>query len=359
MNKQIKYNVDSITINTKFSRPARYTIKGKLRTINICGEDGAIINAHRFYDVVDIIHHSLDNLLLPGGFIMIRLLACDFDDSSMPPSRDKIPKMLKEFIDLDIIEFIAQCINENVPEKDCILPFVQTILIGITTSKQKSLFRKVRFISMADKLIADTSQSGSFYKWIYKGVPFTREECLSQKTFNDVNIEEISELYPYVYINLNKSKHDKNGVELGEFMMLSPNRFTEKVEFEIDHLKHYFGKGLFDLYTDYVYRLNKNAIRKRRPYEFWRVVNDDAIVFNNESHEMVESLLILDSKPILISDHNTSKEYKVAIQVKPEWKSKVDIEYIYLETRKQDFYEAVFLLRRSVSICNIKVLYRT
>ena len=336
------YKADTLTINTKFSRLNRYTIKRKLKTINICGEDGAIINGHSFHDVVDIAYYALDNLLLSGGFIMIRLPVYDFDDSSLPPWPDKLPNMLRKFIDMDIIEFIAQCINENVTEEYCVLPFIKTMLIGITTQKVKNLLGKVRFVSMPDKLIIDNSQEHPFYKWIYKGVPFTREECLSYEIYNEIQTDDIIEMYPYVYLSGNKSKYDKDSVELGEFMTLSPNFFPEKVEFEIDHLRHYFGKGLFDSYTDFVYQLNMEAIEKQKPYKFWRVVNDDAIVFKNESPEMVESLLILNSKPILVSDHNTSKEYKVAIQVKPEWKEKVDIEYIYLETRKLDFLKQFY-----------------
>jgi len=143
----------TLLIETAYKNPKRYSVKNKLDTILIIGHNETIINKRHLVDVVDIIEYAYDNLLSETGNILVRLEANDYGDALSNVFGVTLPALLENYIGLDRIEFIAQCINEHIPKEYCAIPFVETLLIGISFNKKPGLKNKVRFISMPDKLV--------------------------------------------------------------------------------------------------------------------------------------------------------------------------------------------------------------
>ena len=329
----------SILIETKYKKLNRYTVKNKLDTVLIIGEDEAVINKQPLQDVVEIIEYAYNNLLAVDGYILVRLVARDYGDV-LSVFEKKLPALLGYYIGLDRIEFIAQCINEHIPKEYCAIPFVETLLFGIGSNKKPELKNKVRFISMPDKLVKlpDSDEDHPFYQWTFRDVPFTREECLTQENFADVENTDILDLHNYNYLPLNNSLKNKHGLALGEFMELSGNNFQGVPHYWLDQERHYIGQSTFDLFTNYLIATEGSPL----PDPSWQVIDDDAIVFNNQDPVKIESLLILQPSSILIPDNLDARDCMTAIQVKPEWKERVDIAYIYLETRKPEFLDQFY-----------------
>ena len=340
----------TLLIETAYKNPKRYSVKNKLDTVLIIGEDEAVINKQPLHDVVEIIEYAYNNLLAVDGNILIRLVARDYGDV-LSVFEEKLPALLENYIGLDRIEFIAQCINEQIPKEYCAIPFVETLLIGIGSNKKPELKNKVRFISMPDKLVKlpDSDDNHPFYQWTFWDVPFTREECLAQENFADVENTDIRDLHNYNYVPLNNSQKNKRGMALGEFMELSGNNFQGVPQYWLDQERHYFGQATFDLFTNYLIATEGSPL----PDPSWQVIDDDAIVFNNQDPTKIESLLIVQPSTILIPDNLDARDCMTAIQVKQEWKERVDIAYIYFETRKPEFLDQFYYylnLRAGVAI---------
>jgi len=329
------------------ANPCIYSVKKKLETIlfwvnplqnsDFCTVQ---INEISFVNLTDIIEYTFNNLLSQAGNIIIRMKIPDLHRNG---SLNKFSNMIREFIKKDNIEFIAQCINFN-SDNNTPIKEIQTILIGITKQKKNELLKKVRFISMPDRL-EKMPQGANFDRWDYFGVPFSREECLTQELITDISIDKIDIIYPWAYMPLNNLRLKEPGIEIGKFMELSTDSFKGKVEHGIDFEKYLFSdKNQFDPYSKYVISSEEKFSNRRTPFYFRRIVTGSAILFSNLSYKYfppnsLEPLLIIEpQKPIFINKP-TYKELEtlIAIQVKADLQSKVDIEYIYLETRKPEF----------------------
>ncbi|HPQ35179.1 MAG TPA: hypothetical protein PK563_11840 [Tenuifilaceae bacterium] len=327
--------MDRLLIETRFQSPNNYLVKSRQDIILIAGENSAIINGKIFSNAVEIIDYAFNHLLTPTGYIIARFANREFGKDVLTIFAEELPELLYNYIKLDRIEFIAQCINENIPKDFCSIPFVQTLLIGVSKRKVGFLKNKVRYISMPDKLkrIPNSQDEHPFYRWSFWDVPFTREECLSQEIYKDIKNEDIKDLHTCNYVPLNSSMHSEEGITLNEFMILSKTNYRGRVEYYIDQERYYLGQEKFELYTKYLIKFKKSLI----PDSDFRVIDDDAILFNNENPNFVESILISHPKPVLIANDNPAKESLVPLQIREGWKDKVDIAYIYLETRKPDF----------------------
>ena len=138
-------------------------------------------------------------------------------------------------------------------------------------------------------------------------------------------------------------------------MELSGNNFQGVPHYWLDQERHYFGQTTFDLFTNYLIPTAGSPL----PDPSWQVIDDDAIVFNNQDPTKIESLLIVQPSGILMPDNLDARDCMTAIQVKPEWKDRVDIAYIYLETRKPEFLDQFYYylnLRAGVAIISATIL---
>ncbi len=317
-----------------------YSIK-PIATGDFCN---VIINDIRFTSFTELIEFSFNKLISPSGYIMIRINVPDLYRNGY---FSKFSNMIRKFILRDNIEFIAQCINENYTDDK---PIVTTILLGITLQKRDDLIGKLRFISMQDKLESVDILGKNQQQWENFGVPFSREECLSQIIFNEISNDKIDGLYPWEYVPLNNSEFGSHGIEIGEFMELSNDSYQGKVKSGFDFESYLLsGKSQFDPYTKFVFDSEEKFGDHQHPYYLRRIITESAILFcnvflNSVQNFKLEPLLILNpQEPISTNipsyrDH----EYLISIQVKPEWKEKVDIEYVFLELRKPEFAEQFY-----------------
>lgn len=325
----------NLLIRVKAVSPCTYTVEQqKIDTIFLWFDYSVslnfgrvIINGREFSILTRIVEYALNDLLNPSGNIIIRSEMLDLHQT-----KDRFTALVRKLISSDHLEFIAQCTNDKyrIP-----FPRVKTMLIGIARQKADGLAGKVRYISMEDRLERNPEGSG----WFYSGVPFTREECLEQIIHADVPNQEISELHPWPYLPLNAFP-EKESQELGEFMELSPGSCPDKVIHGIDHNKFSIGDiKIFDDYTKVIKEAEEKFPGKRKLFYLRKIITDSAVLFRNYSKHEIESLLIRNPQfPIYVDcPRSDDHEYYVSIQVKPECKDIVDIEYIYLETRKQDF----------------------
>ena len=339
-------------------RPTKYLSVNQIDTILVCFDDyyphsftHIEINHEKFDTLNDLLYEVYNNLLSPGGHILLRLRAYDlnkYGDNYFCDDQTIVPEMLREFIRNDCVEFIAQCVTKYRKHQ---LPFVKSMLIGITSKKEDDLAGKVRFISMPDKLeefitfwTKDSDHDG------FSGVPFSRSECLREKEYIEIPNDEIYSLYPYEYLPPNLSMHTQEGEELGKFVMISPITFPEKVGAKISYSGE---RKLFDSYTDFIHIEEEKFEDINKQHYHRRIITDDAIIFSiSWNSPSVESLMVLKpEQPYFVNyPEENDRERYISIQLKPEWKNVIDIEYLYLETRQPDFLSQFYFYNGQASL---------
>lgn len=288
------------------------------------------INNISFTNTHKLIKHVLDELLTPSGKLLLRMEVQDLYNTK---GVCLFTSTLRDLIKTDQLTFIAQCFYNTKGG----FAAVKTMLIGISKNKEQEFKEKVRFISLPDKLTIDKSRKKPRLEFV--GVPFSWQECISQPVYVEVENSAVDGLHPYEYVPLNEIKSHKQGIELGFFMELCINENIDIAQRGLDSSKFTLQNDfeLFENYTQYVVETTEHFPNKKKPFYHRRIVNKNAIIFR--SSRPIQSILFLNPRePIFINYPQTNDdEHRVAIQLKSEWEDKVDIEYIYLETRKAYF----------------------
>lgn len=325
-------------------RPNKYIAEGKFDNIYLCYNDyyphivtHIVINDAKYYLLDELVPDICEKYLSANGFLLIRLSAFDFSKTTnefLERTRNLLMRHVKD----DKVEFISQCIASFAISG---MPVVKTMLIGITARKRHDLRNKVRFISMPDKLEEGwEGEWGESFFANFRGVPFTREECLSEKNFTEVPCNEIEDLHPFAHLPLNDTLDSEKGHELGEFMMLCPGDYADEVNFRISYPAKGISQGLFDSYTDYVREEREFFGNSERPFYRRMIIDRSSIVFSKTSNSpYAGSLLVKDPQKAFFINYpySNDNQYTIAVCLKPGYNDRVDIEYIYLQTRKREF----------------------
>ena len=303
------------------------------------------IGGKRLVDLEDLIEFAFDFLLEENGTILIMRTANDF--RSVKP----LEKLLRIYLAKGYVEFICQCIDYESKDPAFHTDPITIHLIGMIKNARSPESDKVRFISMPDKVNLNPNFDGEFPLFEFSElaglVPFTREECLYYLNFIDVPISEILYLEPHHYFPLNAVDECINGILLGDIMNVTNDICIDNCLYGLDFTKFnlpdiLFGETDFPDILDYTMKFDPINVYDKSKESRRFVAYEDSIIFS-PAYKSLSSILLIQRKdiqlfPYLVSDDEIDF-IQFSIHLKPESKGKVDLEYLYLETRKPYFYK--------------------